>query len=447
VRRTKLLTYLIALITLLTGALVFLPPGASADTAQLEIANEAWFGRYKLEDPQVDTCVPGPTGPTPVIPSTTTQPCGPTSPGDSPAPQSKATGHYVVASAGGEAGDDEGEGDTAWAAFQWDTFDYFGATAEKFVVTLHQGIDRSGRNQGDTYPSRPVFIQACNILEGWSGEPGPNPWDAKPKVSNSCIVPTVDPAKPLEFTFDVTSFADSWLAGTGHGFVIRPGTPQKTKDLEPFQITFAGYYDPGTEPPTCNPIGAPSPGGTPVTTVPSTTTTVTVPPVTVPQQQTTCEERKTPPAPAPKVTFAFTPAAEDEFEDFDDFGGDEEIFEDVDLGDDDILEAETDLDVIPTDIGSEELADDAVPTDDVAGDVAVPVDTEGRTRPISSNRETPFPWIILLLLPLAAVAFWGTGTALGPMGDPVSARRGGVSRVLAERQAAHRGSDFETRNR
>lgn len=429
-RRTRLLTCLVALIALVTGSLLFIPLGAGADTATLEIANEAWFARFKQEDPQADTCVPGPTGPTPIS-GTTTQPCGPTSPGDFPAPQSKATGHYVVASAGGEAGDDEGEGDTGWAAFQWDTFDYFGATTDKFVVTLTQGIDRNGRNQGDTYPERPVFIQACNILEGWSGEPGSNPWDAKPKVSTSCIVPTVDPAKPREFTFDVTSFADSWLDGTGHGFVIRPGTPEKRTGLDPFQITFAGYYDPGTESPGCNPVGAPATGTTP-----------TPPTPTIQPPSDSCT--RTPAAPPPRVTFAFTPASEDEFEDFDDFEdfGDEEIIEDLDAGGDDLLEADPDLDVIPTDVGSEEEFVDEAAVDDTGEELAAPTTSSGRTRPISN---TPFPWAILLLLPLVAIAFWSTGTALGPLGDPVSARRGGVSRVLAERQAAHRGS--ETRNR
>src|SRR5687768_12314209 len=140
VRRTRLLTYLIALITLFSGALLVVP-GAGADTADLDIANEAWFGRYKADDPQAPLpCYP-PGTPT-TITATNTYACGPVSPADSPAPQSKATGHYVVASAGGEPGEDDSEGDTAWAAFQWDTFDYFGATAEKFVVRLHLGQDR-----------------------------------------------------------------------------------------------------------------------------------------------------------------------------------------------------------------------------------------------------------------------------------------------------------------
>lgn len=461
VRRTRLLTYLIALITLLTGALVFVPLGASADTAELEIANEAWFGRAKGEDPQSNTCIPS-SSETPVTqdPSTpvddeynrtTTRPCGPLSPADFPAPNSKATGHYVVASAGGEAGESDAQGDIGWAAFQWDTFEYLGATADKFEVRLHLGLDRCApppgttntcENQGDTYHGQAGElvppIQACNILEGWGAEPGPNAWITKPKVGAQCIVPKQNPANLREFIFDVTSMADSWLEGTGHGFVIKPGTPDKTKNLPPFQITFSGYYDPGTESAGCNPVGVPQTGVTPLPP-PPVVGYPTVDPQTVDPRACT----RTPPGVLPKVSFAYTPAPEDEFEDFDDFGGEEEIFEDFDAGDD-TLEADPDLDVIPTDVGSDELSEDIAVDDGAAGDLVDATGT-GPTRRISTDRDTPFPWIVLLLLPLLAVAFWSTGTALGPMGDPVSTRRGGVSRVLAERQAAHRGS--ETRNR
>ncbi|MDQ3756516.1 MAG: hypothetical protein M3394_01540 [Actinomycetota bacterium] len=478
-RRTRLLTYLIALVTLLTGALVFVP-GASADTATPDIAYEAWFGRAKGEDPQTNTCLPGSLPPpvsdtstpvddqyatTPVddrYNETTTRQCGALSPVDVPAPNSKATGHYVVASAGGQAGDSDAQGDIGWAAFQWDTFEFFGASADKFEVRLHLGLDRcrpgdanrtTCENQGDTYhgdPNQPVPpIQACNILDAWSGEPGPNPWITRPKVSPQCIVPKQNPNNLREFIFDVTAFADSWLEGKGHGFVVRPGTPDRTTNLPPFQMTFSGYYDPGTESAGCNPVGVPQTG---------TTTTTTPSPTVDPQAATggstspanpaVCT--RTPPGVLPKVTFTYTPAPEDDFEDFEDFEdlGGEDFSEDIDIEGEDVLEPEPDLDVIPTDVGSEEFVDDAAGEGGGEDEVAagLPDDTSGGGgRPISNTRDTPFPWIILLLLPLMAMAFWSTGTALGPMGDPVTARRGGVSRVLAERQAAHRGSDTRIR--
>jgi hypothetical protein len=385
-------------------------PSVSADTANPEIQNEGWFARYKAEDPQVIVpCLPeGVTPPSTVPP----QGCGPVAPADFPAPQSKGTGHYVVSSKGGDASDGDTGGDSAWAAFQWDLLEYEGASAEKFIVTLTQGQDNGGRNSGDTYPGTPVFIQACNILEGWSSEPGSNPWPARPKVSSSCIVPTVS-ADGKAFTFDVTDFADTWLKGTGYGFVIRPGTPSKKTIEQPFQITFSGYYDTPASSGSCN-VGPTAPGCT------------TTKPV------------------LPKVTFEYTPADDSLDIDFDDEGGGE-FFEDVTTTDGGILEAIPDLDVIPTDVGSEPDpgADTRAATIDASGEVATAPLGGGRSRPISAD--TGFPWIVLFLLPLAAIAFWGTGTALGPVGDPVPARAGGVSRVLAERHAADRGSNLEMR--
>lgn len=390
-RRNRLLIFVTAAATVLSGAFLFTGTGVEAETASPEIQAEGWYWRGKVEDPQV--VIPCEIAGQPVtVPN---QGCGPVSPADSPAPTSEPTGHYVVSSSGGDATDKtETGGDTGWAAFQWETLDYVGATVNKFVVTLTQGQVNSSRNRGDTWqPGQPIFIQACNVLEYWSAEPGPNAWEARPTASLDCVVPTITDRK---FTFDLTAMANTWTEGTGYGFVIRPGTPQKKTELEPFQITFSGYYDP-------------------------TATAAT----------------------KPKVTFEYTPAFDDELSGgggFDDFGGDE-FFEEISTGPEGgTLEAVADLDVIPTDAGSEPLPEDAATAQETAAGPLV----RGRTRPISSD--TPFPWIVLLLLPLAALAFWGTGTALGPVGDPVPARRGGVSRVLAERQAAHRGSYPETRN-
>lgn len=413
VRRSRVLTSLIAVASLTsTGVFLLGTPRVEADTANPDIASEGWYPRYKQEDPQVEVpCVP----PQVPVPSTVPpQGCGPVSPADFPAPQSKGTGHYVVSSRAGDIGDHDTGADTGWAAFQWDLLAYEGASADKFVVTLTQGQDNSGRNQGDTYPNTPAPIQACNILEGWSAEPGSNPWVARPKVSSSCVVPTVS-ADGKSFTFDVTDFADTWLKDTGFGFVIRPGTPTTRTIQQPFQLTFSGYYDTPTSSASCN-------GGA---TAPGCTTTKPV---------------------LPKVTFEYTPAVEDDSfgSTDDDFGGGD-VFEDVTITDGGTLEAVPDLDVIPTDVGSDPdpVADAGGGALETSGETtSVPLG-RGRSRPISS--EPGFPWIVLLLLPLAAIAFWGTGTALGAVGDPVPARAGGVSRVLAERHAAQRGSNFETR--
>lgn len=451
-RRSRLIAYLIALVTLLSGALIFMSPDAGADTATPEIAFEGWFASSKPPAP----VVPIPCSPVSIPtldPRQPTPPCGPTSPGGAPTPQAKATGAYVVASAGGDAGDDaKTGGDTGWAAFQWDLSNQFEATVTKFEVTIAQLADNSGFNQGDTWkwdsktidqqtgaqkPAPPPPIQACNILEGWGSEAGSNPWDARPTDSAACVAPksttTLSNYKTTStnngtntdtstttalFTFDVTSFAQSWVDGTGYGFVIRPGTPSQTSGLQPFQVTFSGYYDPGTSSQPCNVSGAPN----------CTTTVRTVP--------------------APTVVFEFAPKPEEDFGGGDDFGsidtGGDEFFEDITTtpGDEGgVLEAIPDLDIIPTDEGSAPLPEDLAGPVDSAG---TPSNFGGRrTQPIST--ETGFPWIVLLLLPLAAVAFWGTGTALGPVGDPVPARRGGVSRVLAQRQAANGGSNSTPR--
>ncbi|HEX2040305.1 MAG TPA: hypothetical protein VHF47_11310 [Acidimicrobiales bacterium] len=421
-RRSRLIAHLIALAALVSGAFIVSSPGAGADTAQVGYADEGWFARNKPTAPQVEIPCETPTGTAVTIPN---QGCGPVAPTQVPTPQSKPTGAYVVSSAGGDASDRSNTGgDTGWAAFSWDIFDYIGASVTKFEVKLAQAVDNNGRNSGDTWvwgsSPTPPPIQACNILEGWASEPGSNPWETRPLAGTACVVPTAvtsvtttgtgsspPTTTTAVFTFDLTSFAQSWLDGTGFGVVIRPGTPTTKTELAPFQLTFSGYNDAPTSNNQCS-----APGGVGC---------ATTKPV------------------LPQVIFEFTPAPEDDFGD-DDLGDldtdGEEFFEDIVSDDEGTFEAVPELDIIPTDVGSEPLPEEA-PQE--VQDVALPSTEQGRTRPISN---TPFPWAILILLPLAVVAFWGTGTALGPMGDPVPARRGGVSRVLAQRQAANGGSDL-----
>ena len=404
-RRSRVLTSLIAVASLaIAGVFIVSAPGAGADTANPEYAYEGWFGRSRPPAPQVEVPCTG----------TTTRPqCGPTSASGVPAPQAPDTGAYVVSSAGGITGDEsDASGDTAWAAFQWDVFGNVGADVDKFVVTLRQTPqtnDQTTSRRNDTYQpgtagAKAPAILACNIVLPWAAAPGANAWETRPTIDKLCVAPTVDGDK---FTFDVTSMAQSWVEGTGHGFAVVPGlaapnnavgtVDAEDRLVQPFQITFSGYES----------------------TLPNRADYI------------------------PRVAFEFTPAPEDD--DFGNIGGEEtgggggEFFEEIITSGGGIegeFAALPDLDVIPTDAGSEPLPELAVTEDpSIGGDeIAAPP-----TRPISTD--TPFPWIVLLLLPLAALLFWGTGTALGDMGEPVPARAGGVSRVLAQRHLADGGSN------
>ncbi|MBW3668922.1 MAG: hypothetical protein KY443_06880 [Actinobacteria bacterium] len=401
-RRSRVLTSLIAVASLASaGVFIVGAPSASADTITPDYAYEGWFARNKAPAPQVEV----PCTPTTVRPS-----CGPTSVTTVPAPQAPDTGAYVVSSSGGATGDKSDlSGDTAWTAFSWDIFGQLGATVDKFVVTLTQTPqtnDPSTSRRNDTYngSGTPPPIQACNIVVPWSAAPGANAWEDRPQSDTNCVAPTVAGTK---FTFDLSAMAQTWVEGTGYGMLILPGQPGNpgatttsgTDDdtVPPFQITFSGYE----------------------TTLPSPT-----------REQV-----------LPKVTFEFTPAPEDDFNtDFGGGGGGEEFFEEIITSDGGGFEAMPDLDVIPTDIGSEPLPEamDSSDVTDHSETAAGPLTR--RTRPIS--RDVGFPWIALLLLPLIAIAFWGTGTALGPIGDPVPVREGGVTRVLANR---HGSTHLDTR--
>ncbi len=369
-------------------------PAVDADTVTPDYTYEGWFARNRTPAPQVPIpCEP----PTP-------RGCGPTSVTQVPTPQAPDTGAYVVSSSGGDTGDQSDlSGDTGWAAFGWDIFGQLDSTVEKFVVTLTQTPrtnDPNTSRRNDTYneSGTPPPIQACNIVVQWSAQPGSNPWETRPQTDSNCVTPTVDGAK---FTFDVTTLAQTWVEGTGFGFVIMPGRPGATgvtttsgaddRVVQPVQITFSGYE----------------------TTLPSPTREQVI----------------------PKVTFEFTPAPEDDLGGNLGGGGGGEFFEEVITDGGGGFEAVPSLDVIPTDVGSEPMPETAP----VESEEAAP-STDTATRPIS--REVGFPWIALLLLPLIAIAFWSTGTALGPVGDPVPAREGGVSRVLARR---HGTTDLDAR--
>lgn len=358
--------------------------GVAAEVTEPEIIYESWYFRGKPNPPVVDTCTP--------VQDLLPTDCGPVGPGPAfpPAPQAPDTGSYVTSFAGGEPGDGDGEGDTGWQAWQWDVFAAAGGSVQEFVVTFTQ----DPRNRGDFNEPQPDgsggVIQACNIVGPWAGAPGANPWPERPTVDCSTAeVPVVekDDAGRLTYTFDLTLMASKWIEGAGYGVVIRPGAPGAQSPLEPFQVTFAGY-------------------------------------------QTSAEN---PEQVWPRVTFRFEPLDLDLDLDLDlgDFGGgfDDGGF----VGGGDFAP--------PPDVGSfpDPGGRIVAPPEPAGDDLAAP----GPRRAVPASADTAFPWFLAALLAaLAAVAFWSTGTSLGPAGEPVPVRQGGVSQVLAERRAARAAGDL-----
>lgn len=334
--------------------------GTGAEVAEAVVNYQTWYFRAEPVAP----VVVGPQGP--VQPVTNEQ----------INPPNQVPGGYVVASAGGEPGGNEGQGDVAWSAFQWDLTSAQGGAIDEFIVTLTQAPD--GRGDGGT----PV-IQACNIATVWAASPTSNAWAARPASDCSVAIPPTEGTANgrKTFTFDLTSLAKGWLDGTGNGVMIVPGNPTVPPPLTPFQLTFAGYD----------------------------------------HAEATAR---------PQVTFRYTPAGGSSSLDSGGLG-DLSIGTDLATGD---LTAAPGIDVFPTDVGSAPVTPAASPAGG-GGTAAAP--TVGRARPAAST-SGGFPLAGWLLVPLALIAFWGTGTALGPAGDPILAREGGVSRVLAARRAAEK---------
>jgi hypothetical protein len=358
----------------LTATLVG-PAPVSAESVEADYSIEAWFARSKPTPPQVE--VPGQ---------------GPVSPGDAtPAPQA-ANGNFAVSSAGGPPGDEQG--DLAWTAFQWDLLDAIGGTVERFVVTLTVAPN-DNRDFGDAKGQ----IRACNAKEPFGGAPGANAWNDRPEVDCAdAVAPKVKKGGGfVRYTFDVTDMAATWAEGSGHGLVIVPGDPDDEEaSLTPFQVTFAGY-------------GTKADEGDEV---------------------------------APKAVMEFTPAAglEEGGSGFDDVPAapTDTGSGSADLGSTDSgsFGGDASVDVFPDDVGSDPTASEAPAQpgteaqggDESASETAAPIQR--------TATHGTFPMVAWLLLPLAALAFFYTGTALGPAGDPVAVREGGVSRVLAQRRAA-----------
>ena len=359
----------VGVFAVVAGALSLLfgvtPLPTGAEVSDPSVLYQAWYFRAKPESPVIQT----PDGPVSA---------GPDFP---PAPQS-VEGGYTVAFAGGTPGEENG--DTAWAAFQWDISAATGGAVEQFVVTFTQ--DPSNRGDFGT-PS----LRACNIVTAWAAAPTANPWSVKPAPDCATAVPPelgTGEGGRTTFTFDLTSLATEWLDDRGHGVMIMPaGDADAAAPDPPFQMTLAGYNQPAEE------IGL-----------------------------------------IPKVTFRYT-SGTGGFGIGDSGiggGGDLSIGTDFTTGE---LAPAPNIDVIPTDVGSTPDPVVSAPAPP-SNEVALPTQRGGaRTRPVSTSKGG-VPAAMWLLLPLAALVFWGTGTALGPAGEPTLPRQGGVSRVLSMRRSA-----------
>lgn len=359
----KVVTLAAVVAALVVGLAASSVPTA-AEVAEASVLYQGWYFRAKPESPVIQT----PQGPVSA---------GPEFP---PAPQA-VEGGYTVAFAGGTPGEENG--DTGWAAFQWDVSPAQGGSIEQFIVTFTP--DPANRGDFGT-----PLLRACNIVTAWAAPPTANPWALKPAPDCATGVPPT-PGPNDTLTFDLTSMAQEWLDDRGFGVMIMPGNDPAgaAPPYPPFQITLAGYNQP-------------------------------------PEEQNLI----------PKVTFRYT--AGSGALGGGGLGGDLPLDESLSVGVDASggLAPAPNIDVIPTDVGS--TPDPGAATaSPLAGEVALP-DAGGGTRRArpAANTNPGTPPALWLLLPLALVVFWGMGTALGPAGDPTLPRQGGVSRVLGMRRSA-----------
>lgn len=372
----------LGVVGVLLGAAFSLSSGpAGAVSTSLGFSQEGTFWRVQQRAPIVDV---------PCNPPIPQDRCGPASPGPTQSP-AVPEGTVAVGHAGGlvEGEGNDPYGDQYWAVFELDLLSVEGLdTVDKLELTLFKSGD--GR-----YDFGAATVMACNVVTPFGVSEGTNPWADRPKIDCSAAKPAVvAPVNgQLSFTFNVTDYASTWVAGTGYGVAIVPGVPGSTQvvndtarlaDVAPFQITFIanGKLD-GNKP---HPFRA-------------------------------------------RANLRYEPSEDDDFGfgdggdlsfglggDIDDFGSLEDFSADG---------GEFAADFGAVDAGGGE---DATGADGTA--------TRGRTLPTRQASSSPgFPWAVLLLLPLVGIAFWGTGTALGEAGDPTLPRQGGVSRILARRRA------------
>lgn len=372
----------VGLVAIVAGTLASFATGpAQAAIVDVPFTQEGTFWRTQQRAPIADI---------PCNPPVPQDRCGPASPGPTQSPEvpeaTVAVGHSggTVAADGGDA-----YGDQYWAVFE---IDLLSAGDIENIDKLVLSLSRFGEARSDFGPAN---VMACNVVTPFGASEGTNPWADRPAIDCSAAKPGVADPRGGPYTFDVTDFATTWVAGTGYGVAIVPGVPgssqvvndpSRTNDIPPFHITFVG------------------------------------------SEKRDASGKLM--ANRAKASLQFTPGTGDDlldgggdlgFEDSGDLGfgvgGDVSDFDSGDLSSGDEFAA--------TELG------DGTPTTDAGTDTVAgrPL----RTRPVASS--PGFPWMALLLLPLGAVAFWGTGTALSEAGDPVLPREGGVSRILARRRA------------
>lgn len=359
------------------GFVVVAPGRAGAETQKVEFAQDGTFWRLQPRNPVVDV----PCTLSPRVPE-----CGQVAPTAGVVSSPNVTdGNMVVAHAGGLPGADKG--DQFWIVSQPDVAS-LGAVESIDKLTL--SFTKAADNRGDF--GTPV-IKACNIVTAFGVGEGTNPWDDRPQIDcSNAVVPKVSGAV---YTFDVTQLANTWIgdAPQGYGIAIVPGLPgtnavvnnlARLPEYQPFQITFvnANKADANRKP--------------------------------VPERATG------------QVSFT----AADEFgDDTADEGG---------LALDDFSTDETGLGDVSTFDGGgtgDEFASGISDGTDVGPIDASPSAPLAAPRLARAAHRPGFAWALLLVLPLLALAIWGAGSALGPLGDPIAVRQGGVARLVALRRA------------
>ena len=358
---------------------------ARAVVTEVGFSQEGTFWRQQQRAPIVDIPCQAPVPP---------DRCGPASPGPTQSPQ-VTEGNVAVGHSGGQVAAEGGDayGDQYWAVFELDLLSIEDLdTVNKLELAVTRAPD--GRNDYGT----PVMM-ACNVVTPFGVSEGTNPWADRPSLDCSAAKSPVrtEVNSAHVYTFNITDYASTWVAGTGYGVALVPGVPgstqvvndpSRTNDVAPFLVTFSasGKLDASGKPHSSR----------------------------------------------ARAVADYQPGS-----------GDDEL--DLDLGDESDLGFGLGGEVGEFDIGDELSASgDEFASDlgDLGAGEADPGEAAEnaaggrvlRSRPAGTSGG--FPWAVLLLLPLAAFAFWGTGTALGEAGDPTPPRQGGVSRILARRRAA-----------
>ena len=372
------LVALTAAVSAVVASVVFWSGPAAAETATVEFSQDGTFWRLQTRAPQVNIPCQAP------IPADR---CGLIAPTAGLVnPPNVVDGNIVVGHSGGPTGDDAG--DQFWAVSQPDVASLGDVESiEKMTLTFTVAPDARG-------DFGPAVIKGCNIVVPFGVGEGANPWEDRPEID--CSAARVPVIVGTKVTFDVTDFANSWVDGKGFGLAIVPGLasdntvvneePNRRSELFPFQISLisATKIDANQKP------------------FPGRATGV----------------------------VQYTLAAEEFGGTVDDAGGA--------LGLDDFSMDETGLgDTGSFDTGAFDTGGElgGGGLDAAAGPLSGGGDNAAGAGRLVGSERPGFAWALLLVLPLLALALWGAGNALGPLGDPVPVRQGGVARLVARRQA------------